>query len=167
LWSQRKKTEESEEDSSVDSKDSSVESKDSSVESKETKKSASGCVEDNKPLEDSKTDDGEPERDQDVGNTDPTTPKESKVPKEDKCNGHTNLFDFLFKENRQKFEDAKCMKCCATFMQKETKPSSSRPIHFCPNFEIVCDAVLCHGWNMELNSDTISTRHRQNRNKTV
>jgi hypothetical protein len=93
--------------------------------------------------------------------------------KADKCQGHKNLLNFLFEDDPrycaegQKFRDATCMKCSSTFVTKDTKPNSSRPIHFCPNFEDVCDAVLCHGCYMELNTSTIATRPRRNRNSSV
>jgi hypothetical protein len=93
--------------------------------------------------------------------------------KADKCEGHKNLLNFLFEDDPrycaegQKFRDATCMKCSSTFVTKDTKPNSSRPIHFCPYFEEVCDAVLCHGCYMELNSSTTSSRSRWNRNQNV
>jgi hypothetical protein len=45
---------------------------------------------------------------------------------------------------------------------EEPKPNINQSIHFCPNFEEVCDAALCHGCYMELNSNTILTRNRRN-----
>jgi hypothetical protein len=93
--------------------------------------------------------------------------------KADKCEGHKNLLNFLFEDDPryctegQKFGDATCMKCNSTFMQKDTKPNSSCPIHFCPNFEEECEAVLCHGCYMALNTSTISTHPRWNHNQNV
>jgi hypothetical protein len=85
-----------------------------------------------------------------------------------KCKGHTNLLEFLFEENPkycgpgQKFEDAMCMKCEGTFTEKNTKPSSNRRIHFCPHFEDVCEAVLCHGCYIEFNTSTLTSRCKRN-----
>jgi hypothetical protein len=155
-------------------KDSDQKEEDSSEENKED---VSGCNKETDPLENSATDVVRLEEvNQNIEKTDQTTPmetKESNDEKTDKCEGHSNLFRFLFEENAtycaegQKFGDARCMKCSATFTQKETKPTSNRPIHFCPYFEEVCDAVLCHGCYISLNSSTISTRNRRNRNNNL
>jgi hypothetical protein len=93
--------------------------------------------------------------------------------KADKCGGHLNLFNFLFEENPrycaegQKFGEAKCMKCESDFKQKETRPNSNRPIYFCPNFEEICDAVLCHGCYLESISTPNSSRQRRSRHQNA
>jgi hypothetical protein len=89
--------------------------------------------------------------------------------KEDKCKGHADLLQFLFEEDPryfapdQKFENAKCMKCATSLTNKDTKPTQKKPVHFCPHYEEdVCEAALCHGCFVELNTSTLTTRRRRN-----
>ena len=79
-----------------------------------------------------------------------------KVPEENtivevsqRCLDHSNLLNFVREElptfcaQGQKFCGAKCMKCEQEFGET-LKPSSKKPLYYCPHFEDSCDAVICH-----------------------
>jgi hypothetical protein len=68
---------------------------------------------------------------------------------------HANLQDFRMEGNPafcvpgQKFGDAVCMSCATEFTNNtkdatKVMPNLDEPLRFCPNFESVCTAVLCH-----------------------
>ena len=83
----------------------------------------------------------------------------------DPCGGHESVLDFKseyvrsFCDPGQMFADAKCMKC--NLLLSDHPPTSSAPIHYCPNFETICEAALCHSCFSELNGKTTRRTRRR------
>ena len=44
-------------------------------------------------------------------------------------------------DENAKFGDAECMHCAAPFLRANL---TENPLHFCPNFDLECDAIMCH-----------------------
>jgi hypothetical protein len=74
------------------------------------------------------------------------------------CGGHLSVLDFksldlpTYCNPGEKFAEATCMKCALEFC--DNPPSKNSPLHFCPNFDKDCQAVLCSTCYNELNSKT-------------
>lgn len=85
------------------------------------------------------------------------------------CSDHSNLLDFVREEiptfcaEGQKFHGAKCMKCNKEFGES-LKPSSKKPLYYCPHFEDHCDAVICFGcYSVAICEDTDMQKTRRSR----